>query len=119
MNSGYSSELSFDQADTFTSSELDQARAGMEPRSGVDMPDPEVKAVQNNGSQRWFKLAACLDVSVTFYPNDKPGEAKAKEICLTCPVQKDCLDYAIQNKEKFGIWGGLNEKERKKVKNKD
>ncbi|MHB1710068.1 MAG: WhiB family transcriptional regulator [Acidimicrobiales bacterium] len=42
-------------------------------------------------------------------------EAHAKAICATCSVQIDCLDYAIQIHEAHGIWGGLNEVERKQL----
>lgn len=45
---------------------------------------------------------------------DKLGrELQAKEICRTCPVKRACLDYAIEIREPHGIWGGLNENERK------
>ena len=40
-------------------------------------------------------------------------EARAKAICTTCPVRKPCLEYAIRIREPHGIWGGLNEVERK------
>jgi WhiB family redox-sensing transcriptional regulator len=40
-------------------------------------------------------------------------ESRAKDICRTCPVRRPCLDYAIQIREPHGIWGGLNENERK------
>ena len=42
-------------------------------------------------------------------------EARAKAICGTCPVRKACLDYAIRIREPHGIWGGLNELERKQL----
>lgn len=42
-------------------------------------------------------------------------ERAAKAICKTCPVRRDCLDYAIRIREPHGIWGGLNEVERKQV----
>lgn len=40
-------------------------------------------------------------------------ERKAKEICRTCPVRRECLGYAVSRPEKSGVWGGLNEEERK------
>ena len=40
-------------------------------------------------------------------------EARAKDICASCAVKADCLDYAISIREPHGIWGGLNELERK------
>lgn len=46
--------------------------------------------------------------------DEKAGrEEAAKEICRTCPVRKPCLAYAIEIREPHGIWGGLNETERK------
>ncbi len=44
-------------------------------------------------------------------------EERAKAICATCSVRVDCLDYAIRIHEPHGIWGGLNEVERKQVAN--
>ncbi|MEZ5142575.1 MAG: WhiB family transcriptional regulator [Acidimicrobiales bacterium] len=42
-------------------------------------------------------------------------ESRAKEICTTCAVRKDCLEYALSIREPHGIWGGLNEVERKQL----
>jgi WhiB family redox-sensing transcriptional regulator len=42
-------------------------------------------------------------------------EARAKAICRACPVQRACLDYALRIREPHGIWGGLNEGERKQL----
>jgi WhiB family transcriptional regulator, redox-sensing transcriptional regulator len=40
-------------------------------------------------------------------------ESAAKRICAGCPVQRECLEYALRVREPFGIWGGLNETERR------
>ena len=42
-------------------------------------------------------------------------ERRAKAICATCPVKRSCLEYALQIREPHGIWGGLNELERKQL----
>lgn len=42
-------------------------------------------------------------------------EARAKAICSVCPVQEACLDYAVEIREPYGIWGGLTETERRQV----
>jgi WhiB family redox-sensing transcriptional regulator len=42
-------------------------------------------------------------------------ESRAKAICHTCPVKRECLDYAVSIREVHGIWGGLNEVERKQM----
>jgi WhiB family redox-sensing transcriptional regulator len=40
-------------------------------------------------------------------------ESAAKRICVDCPVQRECLEYALRVREPFGIWGGLDETERR------
>jgi WhiB family redox-sensing transcriptional regulator len=42
-------------------------------------------------------------------------EAAAKRICADCPVRRECLEYALRVREPFGIWGGLNESERRAI----
>ena len=42
-------------------------------------------------------------------------EARAKDICMTCPVRKPCLEYALAIREPHGIWGGKNEAERRQL----
>ena len=51
-----------------------------------------------------------------FFPERGASTRKAKAVCRACIVQVDCLEYAVENSEKFGIWGGLSERERRKVK---
>ncbi|NDH88296.1 MAG: WhiB family transcriptional regulator, partial [Actinobacteria bacterium] len=41
---------------------------------------------------------------------------EAKRVCLSCEVRNDCLEYALSNDERFGIWGGLSERERRRLK---
>lgn len=49
-----------------------------------------------------------------------PGEGgstrEAKRVCVGCEVRVECLEYALANDERFGIWGGLSERERRKLK---
>ena len=68
----------------------------------------------------WEDRAACagMDARVFFVPDgERPSEreireAEAKAICARCPVRVQCLDYALSNSIKHGIWGGLNQEER-------
>jgi WhiB family redox-sensing transcriptional regulator len=52
-----------------------------------------------------------------FYPPAESDEASAaaKAICAVCPVREPCLDHAITAREKQGVWGGLNERERRRL----
>ncbi|MFZ0160980.1 MAG: WhiB family transcriptional regulator [Kineosporiaceae bacterium] len=51
-----------------------------------------------------------------FFPDKGGSTREAKRICLLCEVRSDCLDAALANGEAFGIWGGLSERERRRVK---
>jgi len=70
----------------------------------------------------WQAKAACRGPhNALFFPPShferkderESREARAKAICASCPVRRPCLDYAIRIKEPHGIWGGLNEVERR------
>jgi WhiB family redox-sensing transcriptional regulator len=72
----------------------------------------------------WQLKAACRgpQASVFFPPTHferkdekEDREMRAKAICASCPVKKPCLDYAVAIREPHGIWGGLNELERKQL----
>ncbi|MDQ1397524.1 MAG: WhiB family transcriptional regulator, redox-sensing transcriptional regulator [Acidimicrobiaceae bacterium] len=72
----------------------------------------------------WQAKAACRgpQAAVFFPPSHferkdekEARESRAKSICTSCPVRRACLDYAIGIREPHGIWGGLNELERKQV----
>ncbi len=74
--------------------------------------------------ESWQIRAACRgpQASVFFPPpqferkDEKlERERRAKEICVSCSVRKECLEYALRIKEPHGIWGGLNESERKNL----
>lgn len=59
--------------------------------------------------------AACkgTDTDRLFYADhDSPEIAEAKAICDVCPVKRRCLNYALDNSETYGVWGGLSAKER-------
>jgi WhiB family redox-sensing transcriptional regulator len=73
----------------------------------------------------WQIKAACRGPqnAIVFFPPQRferkheklDREAHAKSICRSCAVRRDCLDYALTIREPHGIWGGLNENERKQV----
>ncbi len=74
--------------------------------------------------EAWQVRAACRGPQATvFFPpthaerkEEKVSrESRAKAICSTCVVCRDCLEYAIRIREPHGIWGGLNEVERKQL----
>ncbi|HSL25075.1 MAG TPA: WhiB family transcriptional regulator [Acidimicrobiia bacterium] len=65
----------------------------------------------------WQDYANCRGADADlFFPERGASTRKAKSICNACDVKGDCLDYAIFNGEKFGIWGGMSERERRRVR---
>ena len=52
----------------------------------------------------------------SFFPEKGGSTREAKKICLNCEVKADCLTYALAHDERFGIWGGLSERERRRLK---
>ena len=65
----------------------------------------------------WKDYSNCLGVDPDlFFPERGASTREAKEVCRSCVVQNDCLEYALQNGEKFGIWGGMSERERRRIR---
>lgn len=69
------------------------------------------------GNRSWQTRANCLGVDPDlFFPERGASTKEAKAVCRGCEVRLDCLEYALQNGEKFGIWGGLSERERRRIR---
>jgi len=65
----------------------------------------------------WQEFANCLGVDPDlFFPERGASTREAKEVCRGCVVRNDCLEYALRNSEKFGIWGGMSERERRRIR---
>ena len=65
----------------------------------------------------WRQDAACRDVdTAVFFPETEDGAVAAKAVCATCPVRGACLDFALITRQDDGVWGGLDENERRRVR---
>jgi WhiB family redox-sensing transcriptional regulator len=65
----------------------------------------------------WQERALCAQTDPeSFFPEKGGSTREAKKVCLTCEVRSDCLDYALAHDERFGIWGGLSERERRRLR---
>jgi WhiB family transcriptional regulator, redox-sensing transcriptional regulator len=66
---------------------------------------------------QWQERALCAQTDPeAFFPEKGGSTREAKRICLGCEVRDECLDYALAHDERFGIWGGLSERERRRLK---
>ena len=67
--------------------------------------------------QNWQERALCSQTDPeAFFPEKGGSTREAKKVCLTCDVRQECLEDALEHDERFGIWGGLSERERRKLK---
>jgi len=81
---------------------------------GVRRPEP---GVDDDGVLAWQADALCAQTDPeAFFPEKGGSTRDAKRICASCDVRSECLEYALSNDERFGIWGGLSERERRKLK---
>lgn len=65
----------------------------------------------------WQERALCAQTDPeAFFPEKGGSTREAKKVCVSCEVRAECLEYALENDERFGIWGGLSERERRKLK---
>ncbi|MEF2977776.1 WhiB family transcriptional regulator [Subtercola sp. YIM 133946] len=76
---------------------------------------PQVGTDDNPLAWQSDSLCAQTDPEA-FFPEKGGSTRDAKRICQTCEVKAQCLEYALQNDERFGIWGGLSERERRKLR---
>lgn len=64
----------------------------------------------------WRQRAACRGVDPDiFYPVSEEEADEAKAICAVCAVRESCLEYALTNREREGVWGGATERERRRI----
>lgn len=70
----------------------------------------------------WRARAACRSVDADlFFPTGSTGSAltqlqAAKAFCRSCPVQRDCLEFALKTNQEDGVWGGKDETERRRLR---
>lgn len=86
--------------------------------------DPLELGVPGTGNQigddnplAWQADALCAQTDPeAFFPEKGGSTRDAKKICHSCEVRAQCLEYALERDERFGIWGGLSERERRKLR---
>jgi len=77
----------------------------------------DIQALINQSPRAWQARANCMGVDPElFFPERGSSTREAKEVCRGCVVRVECLEFAIANSEKFGIWGGMSERERRRVR---
>ena len=78
---------------------------------GVECSDDDAEEIG------WQDQALCAQTDPeAFFPEKGGSTREAKRICSGCDVRAECLEYALAHDERFGIWGGLSERERRRLK---
>ena len=68
----------------------------------------------------WSLYASCDTADPDlFFPGPRADTSYARSVCRACPVRRQCLDYALESKQKFGIWGGMTEAQRRRIRRGD
>ncbi|HUD81709.1 MAG TPA: WhiB family transcriptional regulator [Patescibacteria group bacterium] len=64
----------------------------------------------------WKRRGACRGIDPDlFYPVKESDADDARQVCSGCPVREQCLEYALAANEKYGVWGGTSERERRRI----
>jgi hypothetical protein len=76
---------------------------------GIDRKEDDLLAFSDRCNGKGHPLA-------TFYPPRGDDTRAAKRLCIPCPVRQQCLEYALKYSERYGIWGGFSESERRTIR---
>ncbi len=78
---------------------------------------PAGQDFDDEGELGWQTDALCAQTDPeAFFPEKGGSTRDAKKVCGACNVRSQCLEYALSNDERFGIWGGLSERERRRLR---
>jgi WhiB family redox-sensing transcriptional regulator len=92
-------------------------QCGAELGGKTEMEDPTMGVDLLGNAPEWQERALCSQTDPeAFFPEKGGSTREAKRICSRCEVKSECLEYALGHDERFGIWGGLSERERRRLK---
>ena len=78
---------------------------------------PVIEALAGDETSDWRDYALCAQTDPeAFFPEKGGSTREAKKTCRGCFVREQCLTYALEHDERFGVWGGLSERERRRMK---
>ena len=78
---------------------------------------PVLAALDCGDDVTWQDFALCAETDPdAFFPEKGGSTREAKRVCAACPVADECLTHALEHDERFGIWGGLSEMERRELR---
>lgn len=67
--------------------------------------------------QAWRDAGSCKGLPATmFFPGQGESVVEAQAVCAACAVAIECAEYALASNQRFGIWGGTTERERRRLR---
>ena len=89
----------------------------VEPMATDLLAGPPADQFDDPAAEDWQERALCAQTDPeAFFPEKGGSTREAKRICSGCEVRAECLEYALAHDERFGIWGGLSERERRRLR---
>jgi WhiB family redox-sensing transcriptional regulator len=80
-------------------------------------PAPALDWAAGGEQEAWRLNALCAETDPeAFFPEKGGSTREAKKVCVGCDVRAECLEFALASDERFGIWGGLSERERRRLR---
>jgi WhiB family redox-sensing transcriptional regulator len=80
------------------------------------MEEQFISPTEEEDERPWAARAECRgEDPALFFPGPDDDTSAALSICARCPVRRECLEYAIEARERFGIWGGTTERQRRRM----
>jgi WhiB family redox-sensing transcriptional regulator len=81
------------------------------------LPDPQQTPSPDDRDSSWRLDALCAETDPeAFFPEKGGSSRAAKRVCAACTVRAECLEYALTFDVRFGVWGGVSERERRRMR---
>lgn len=96
---------------------MDETDGRWPANGGVEQQGGHWNLLDELDQHDWQERALCAQTDTeAFFPEKGGSTREAKRICGSCEVRAECLEYALAFDERFGIWGGMSERERRRLK---
>lgn len=114
---GAMGSISHTDTEPATAGESEMGGSEMGGRPHLSLVPESFEPDSDTADEQWRDRGLCAQTDPeAFFPEKGGSTREAKRICLGCEVKNECLEYALANDERFGIWGGLSERERRRLK---
>ena len=116
QQSNYETHVNWENAQSLKEKHLELHRQDREQAAQQEAVEA-IAGVDDVSAADIKAMGACSGVDPDIFFPEKGGDTKTpKKICADCVIRDLCLEYALQNGERIGIWGGTSERERRRIR---